>query len=139
MARLRSNATRRAPMGVAPETVAKETRGRTISPETPVAIRAKDGGVDDELRAYVHQRAGFKLGKYAPQVDRISVRFEDMNGPKGGADSQCTVKVVLSRHESVVVEVVEADYRQAFDHAIDSTERAVRRTIERIRERTRRG
>jgi ribosome-associated translation inhibitor RaiA len=95
--------------------------------------------VDEELREYVHQRAGFKLGKYAPQVDRISVRFEDLNGPKGGPDSRCAVKVALSRHESVVVEVVEADYRQAFDHAMDATERAVRRTLERVRDKARRG
>jgi ribosome-associated translation inhibitor RaiA len=126
-------------MGVAPEKVSKEARGRTISPETPVAIRARDGGVDEELREYVHQRAGFKLGKYAPQVDRISVRFEDLNGPKGGPDSRCAVKVALSRHESVVVEVVEADYRQAFDHAMDATERAVRRTLERVWDKARRG
>lgn len=125
-------------MGVAPEAVTKEARGRTVSPETPVAIRARDGGVDDALRDYVHQRTGFKLGKFAPRVDRISIRFEDVNGPKGGTDSRCAVKVTLTRHESVVVEVVEADYRLAFDHAIDACERAVRRTLERVRSKARR-
>jgi ribosome-associated translation inhibitor RaiA len=126
-------------MGVAPEAVSKEARGRTISSETPVAIRARGIEVDDELREYIHQRAGFKLGKYAPQIDRISVRLEDINGPRGGADSRCAVKVALSRHESVVVEVVDENHRLAFDHAMDATERAVRRTIERDRKIARRG
>lgn len=133
MTRSRRNATRRAPMGVASEAVAKEKRGRTISPETPVAIRARGVEIEDELREYIHQRAGFKLGKFATRIDRISVRLEDINGPKGGPDSRCAVKVVLSRHESIVVEVVEADYRLAFDRAIDTSERAVRRALERVR------
>ena len=138
MPRLRSNDTRRAPMGVASESASKETRGRTVSPNTPVAIRARGIEVDDDLREYIHQRAGFKLGKFAAQIDRVSVRLEDINGPKGGADCRCAVKVAVTRHESVVVEVVDENHRVAFDHAMDATERAVRRALERDRTKARR-
>lgn len=135
----RSRSTRRAPMGVAATATPRAVRGRTDSPETPLAVRAKDVEVDADLRAYVAKRAGFKLGKYAPAIERITVRFEDLNGPKKGAPAdRCAIKVVISRHESVLVEVVDASPRTAFDNCIDSVERAVRRALEKTKTKARR-
>src|SRR5690606_28177277 len=82
----RSNrSTRRAPIGVAANAKPRAERGRTAAPETPLAVRAKDVEVDAELREYVAKRAGFKLGKFANAIERITVRFEDLNGPKKGS------------------------------------------------------
>lgn len=136
----RSNSsTRRAPIGVAANAKPRAEQGRTSAPETPLSVRAKDVEVDAALRAYVAQRAGFKLGKFANAIERITVRFEDLNGPKKGAPAdRCAIKVVISRHESVLVEVVEHDPRVAFDTAIDSTERAVRRALEKPKSKARR-
>lgn len=136
----RSNSsTRRAPIGVAANAKPKADRGRTTAPETPLAVRAKDVTVDAALREYVTKRAGFKLGKFANAIERITVRFEDLNGPKKGAPAdRCAIKVVISRHESVLVEVVEHEPRAAFDNAIDSVERAVRRALEKTKSKARR-
>lgn len=124
--------TRRAPMGVAANIVPRTARGRTDAPATPVAIRTRGVEVDDTLRAYIHKRCGFKLGKFARSIERVSIRLEDVSGPTGAPGRRCAVKVSLAAvHESVLVQVVEADPRAAFDAAIDATERAVRRTIER--------
>jgi ribosome-associated translation inhibitor RaiA len=120
-------------MGVAANLEPRNRRGRTDSPRTPVAIRARGIEVDAALDDYIHERCGFKLGKFAEAIDRISVRLEDVGGPKGAPSMRCAVKVVLSRHESIVVEVVEGDHRGAFDHAIDATARAVNRAREKGR------
>ncbi len=137
MADRKKGPTRRAPMGTAANAEPRASRGRTDAPTTPVALRASGVEVDDALRAYIHVRCGFKLGKFAERIERVSVRLEDVNGPKGGASRRCAVKVVLTRHESVVVEVVDVDHRAAFDHAIDSAERAVRRSLDRVRTKAR--
>jgi ribosome-associated translation inhibitor RaiA len=132
MARIgRTKETRRAPMGVAANKSPRAARGRTESPETPIALRAKGVELDSELRDYISKRAGFKLGKFATAIERISVRFEDLNGPKGSPADRCAIKVVISGQQSVMVEVVDATPRAAFDNCIDSVERAVRRTLER--------
>ncbi len=130
--------TRRSPMGTEANALPRATRGRTDAPATPVALRASGVEIDDQLREYIHVRCGFKLGKFAERIERVSVRLEDVNGPKGGASRRCAVKVVVTRHESVVVEVVDVDHRAAFDHAIDSAERAVRRSLDRVRVKARR-
>lgn len=136
----RSNSsTRRAPIGVAANEKPRAEQGRTSAPETPLSVRTKDVDVDAELREYVAKRAGFKLGKFANAIERITVRFEDLNGPKKGSPAdRCAIKVVISRHESVLVEVVEDDPRVAFDTAIDSVERAVKRALEKTKSKARR-
>lgn len=134
----KNGATRRAPMGVAANLEPRTVRGRTNAPRTPVAIRARGVEVDDVLDEYIRERCGFKLGKFADAIDRISIRLEDVGGPKGAPSMRCAVKVVLSRHESIVVEVVEGDHRSAFDHAIEAAARAVNRTRDRDRAKARR-
>ena len=129
---------RRAPMGVAAAEKPRAVRGKTISPETPLTLRARGVEVDAELRAYIAKRAGFKLGKFALEIEQTMVRLEDISGPKGAPARRCAVKVTLSRHESVVVEIVDYDHRAAFDHAMDSAERAVRRAIEKDKTKARR-
>lgn len=133
----RSKKTRRAPMGVAANQEPRNLRGRTASAETPLALRARGVEVDDELRDYIAKRAGFKLGKFAPSIERTTVRFEDIAGPKGAPAIRCAIKVVLPRQGSVVVEVIDSDARAAFDHCIDAVERAVRRTLDKSKTKAR--
>lgn len=108
----------------------KRRAGKTDAAETPLEIRNLDGAVDDALHAWVHERLGRQLGKYAPQIERIDVRFGDENGPKGGIDRCCMVHVVLSALAPVVVEMRAGDDREAFDLAAGRAERAVKRTMQ---------
>lgn len=124
-------------MGIRAGTVMKGARGRTDAEQTPLTLRARrtDG---DDLRSYARKRAGFKLGKFASRIERVTVRLDDESGPKGAPLSVCSVKVVISRLESVVVTAADADVRAALDTALDGAERAVRRTVERAKSRARR-
>jgi hypothetical protein len=72
---------------------------------------------------------GAKLGKYAGRIERLSVRFEDANGPRGAVDTVCRVKVVLSGLDSVVFESCGRDVAEATSLAAAGVERAVRRAL----------
>lgn len=129
---------RRAPMGVAAAEQPRAERGKTTSPETPLTLRTRGVEVDDELRVYIAKRAGFKLGKFALEIERTTVRLEDISGPKGAPARRCSVNVTLSRHESVVVEIVDYDHKAAFDHAMDSVSCAVSRALAKDKTKARR-
>src|SRR5690606_13307277 len=86
---------------------------------------------DADARQRIHDRFGRKLGKFAPHIERASVRIFDVNGPRGGQDTACRVKVVLSGSASVVTEETASTAAAASDRAVDSVERAVRKAVER--------
>jgi ribosome-associated translation inhibitor RaiA len=119
-------------------TVARSDRrasGRTWAPKTPLAVRTADLVVDPELRDRILRRLGERLGKFAPHIERLTVRFEDVNGPRGGIDVVCRIKAVISGLPSLIVTERAGTAAQAFDRAGLRLERAVRRAIGRARER----
>ena len=89
--------------------------------------------LSDHERALTRRKLGLKLGKFLPAIERVSVRVADVNGPRGGVDQTCRVKVVLSGLPSVVVENQAASRNAAIDGALVGAERAVRRTLRRRR------
>ena len=89
--------------------------------------------LDDDEQAYIRRKLGMKLGKFATSIERISVRVTDMNGPRGGVDQLCNVKVVLSGLPSVVIERRHAALHAAIDDALRAMERAVQRSVRRRR------
>ena len=128
---------KRAPFAATVSRPERRASGRTWAPSTPLAVRTSGLALDEDLRLRIHRRLGLRLGKFAPRIERLTVRFNDVNGPRGGIDVACRIKVVISGLPSVVVTELAGDPVQAFDLAGQRIERAVRHTIGRARERGR--
>ena len=111
----------------------KLTRNRTHAVPPPAHIRVLGGQIEDDDREQIGRKLGMKLGKFAASIERITVRLSDANGPKGGRDQVCQIKVVISGLPSVVVEERDAAFQRAIDRAISSTALAVRRSLRRRR------
>ncbi|WP_437729433.1 HPF/RaiA family ribosome-associated protein [Sorangium sp. So ce861] len=88
-------------------------------------------GIDEATRAHVRQSLGAKLGRFALRIERLTVRFTDVNGPRGGVDVTCDVKVVLSGRPSVVYQTRGQEPREAIDRAVPGIVRAVQSALER--------
>ncbi|HNP37546.1 MAG TPA: HPF/RaiA family ribosome-associated protein [Woeseiaceae bacterium] len=99
----------------------------------PTYIRSVDSVLSSGDRQYLRRKLEQKLRKFAPAVERSSVRVEDINGPRGGADKRCRIKVVLRGLPSVVVEELHESLQAAMDGALNRMERAVRRATDRRR------
>ena len=126
---------KRAPFAATVSRPDRRAGGRTWAPKTPLAVRTSGLAVDPDLRLRVRRRLGWRLGKFAPHIERLTVRFEDVNGPRGGIDVACRIKAVISGVPSVVVTELAKNPVAAFDRAGQRIERVVRRTIGRARER----
>jgi len=81
----------------------------------------------------MRHKLGRRLGKFADSIERVSVRMEDANGPRGGVDQVCRIKVVLRGLPSVVFEERDAALNAVVDRALAGVERAVRRSLQRRR------
>jgi hypothetical protein len=109
----------------------KGARGRAAAP--PAHIRVLGVELDPDDRTYIRRKLGTKLGKFGSSIDRVSVRVEDVNGPRGGVDHEARIKVVLSDLPSVVFVQRDASLAAAIDRALAGSERAVRRAVQRKR------
>ena len=129
------NVGKRAPLADRVPKPIKRTAGRSAAQVTPANVRVDGVTLEEEDRAYIRRRLGEKLGKYAGSIERVTVRVRDINGPRGGVDLLCRIKVVLSGLPSVVVEHQAARLQPALTRALAGVERAVRRTLQRRRTR----
>jgi len=127
------DSSRRAPLVDRVARSMKRLGDRTAAAQTPAHIRVVGVPLDRADQDYLRRKLGRKLGKFAPAIERTSVRIEDANGPRGGIDKRCEIKVVLSGLPSVVVTEQHDSLQAAMDRALDRTERAVRRALERKR------
>lgn len=93
----------------------------------------------EDTREHIRRRLARQLEKLGPQATRATVRFEDVNGPRGGRDVVCRVKLVLTGKASIVTETRGAEAREAFDLAAAPAGRAALRALAATRTRRRRG
>ena len=108
---------------------AKRAADRDSAERITAHVRVIGVRLDEEQEGYIRRKLGTKLGKYATSIERISVRLTDVNGPRGGVDQRCRIKVVLSALPSVVVERRDAEIEAAIDTALRATSEAVRRIV----------
>jgi ribosome-associated translation inhibitor RaiA len=96
-------------------------------------------GLDDPtLRGFVTRKlhAVTRRLRTAPVTARLG--FTDVNGPKGGPDTRCSLTLRWPRRPTVHVEDVAVSPRLAFDEALARLERRLERGVEQARDRRRR-
>lgn len=99
----------------------------------PAHVRVTGVGLNNDDHADIRRKLGRKLGKFAWSIERVTVRARDVNGPRGGVDQECSVKVVLSGLPSVIVTRRHAALHVAIDEALNAVAQAVRRSVRRRR------
>jgi hypothetical protein len=117
------------------KTLAKKAERKRIVPITPTSLRVDGVRLDDEDRADIRRRTRTLFGRYGAVVERVTVRIRDVNGPRGGVDIECRIKVVLSGFPSVVAERRTAKLETAFKGALTAAGSSVSQALRRRRTR----
>jgi ribosomal subunit interface protein len=102
-----------------------------------IEVQARNFSLTQALHGYVRRRIGFALSARHPHIERIQVLLCDVNGPRGGRDKRCQVRVALPGQATVVIEDIESNLYRAIDRAADRTSRTVARRLERQRDKSR--
>ena len=95
-----------------------------------ITIQSRSFKLTDALRNHVQTRLGFTFSRASNRVQFIQVRLSDLNGPRGGIDKRCSVKVSMGGLPDVVVEDVQTDMYLAIDRAASRAARTVMRRLE---------
>ncbi len=98
-----------------------------------VDIRARRGRLSRNLEELLERRVWFALAKFGGRIRRISALLEDINGPRGGEDQRCRIKVSLVPSGSIIAEATSADVAAAVGRAAERVARRVRDALDRKR------
>ena len=116
------------------EQAARSTRrkfGRTVARQTPTYIRSMGSALDEVHRDYLRRKLHRVLEKFGSAIERTSVRLEDVNGPRGGIDKRCQVKIVVRGLPTVYVDERDSSVQAAMDRALGRANHAVRQALQR--------
>jgi regulator of nucleoside diphosphate kinase len=97
-------------------------------------IRHLNLPVSDALREFTRRRVERALRPYQENVFRVDVRTKDVNGPRGGVDTRCTVTVELTAaKQKIVVRNKSVDAYAAIQGACARINEALSRALGRQR------
>lgn len=120
-----------------PRTPAKSRPRATARAALPIAVRSRTD-VSRRVKREVQEQVAAHLAAHATLIERVTVRFDDVNGPRGGVDIDCEVKVDVSGLPSVIVTERGESPGAAFASALPRVTRAVRKELDRHGRRARR-
>lgn len=99
-----------------------------------IEIRTQGVVVSDELQEHIERCVNFGLDWAEQDVNRVVISLSDINGPRGGNDKRCHLRIPLSRMRDVVIEEVAADLQAVVAHAVDRASCSLERRLSRQRE-----
>lgn len=98
-------------------------------------VRLRGLGIDSTpaIEEHTGRRLRFAVGRFSDRIEDVTVRFEDVNGPRGGVDMLCRMVAHLRPGGAVRVEERGEDLYATIDRAADRIGRALRRELSRRR------
>lgn len=87
-------------------------------------------GVDadrGEIVSFVREKLERVKGRFKLSGSEIAVWLRDSNGPRGGIDQECSIRLHRGRHATVVVKCTHSSVRLAILGAIARLRRALTR------------
>ncbi len=83
-----------------------------------------------DLNDYVRRRLHFALGRFSGKIRSVSVRLTDVNGPRGGIDKCCDIRVNVGLRQEVIVRERQNNIHAAVAFAVERADRAVQRQLD---------
>lgn len=99
-----------------------------------IVIQARGFDLSAGLREHVERRLHFALDWAQYHVSRVVVSLSDINGPRGGEDKRCRIRVAMVGAPELAIDDTERDLYVAIDRAVDRVGRTLSRRLARQRE-----
>ena len=104
--------------------------------EQPIEFVIRDTRPDiaESVRQYGIHRLSFALRRFKHRIRHVTVRLIDLNGPRRGVDSRCSMIADLSDGRRIVVDATTAWPFASITRAADRLTEAMRREFRRSAE-----
>ena len=109
----------------------KRSAGTTPVSATPLRIYVAGADLSTDDKARFRELLGRRLWRFGGDITRAAVRFEDINGPRGGKDIVCRIKLSAVGLGEMVVEARDVAPEPAFRRASTMVKTAIERALDR--------
>lgn len=103
-----------------------------------IDIQALGFPITPALEMHAKRRLRFGLTRHSDRIKLVVVRMGDQNGPRGGVDKFCRIRVYLADAPMAIVVDIGTDLYAVIDRTADRVGRAVVRHLDRSRHHVRR-
>lgn len=90
-----------------------------------------DDAFPKKIHEVVQRRVNMKFSRFADIIRDVTITLKDLNGPRGGVDTSCSIVVRLKQAQPVVIEERSDKVKQAFMRAIERAGRTLARQARR--------
>lgn len=94
-----------------------------------IDVRATNIPLTDAIAQYATRRVTAGLSRFTGVVRAVAVRFCDENGPKGGKDMTCRVRVDIGPGAALMIEERSSDLYAAIGSAVSRARSLVARKL----------
>lgn len=93
------------------------------APQFDLEISDLAGSINLENRHLIENRSRFALRRFASRIRHLRMSLVDENGPKGGRDTRCKIRLKLEGRGEVVADAIHVDPLRASTDAISKARR----------------
>jgi putative sigma-54 modulation protein len=104
-----------------------------------IDIQTRGFETTESIRDYASRRLQFAISWIGSNVSGVNVTLSDLNGPKGGRDKCCAIRLQIAGEPSVLIADKEVDLYVAIDRSADRCKSLLARRMSRRRERANSG
>jgi len=97
-----------------------------------IDIRGSCFPVTAALMDHAERRLRFALSRRCDRIVRVAVLVGDSNGPRGGTEAFCRIRILLKRAPEVLIEVTGAELYAVIDRAAERARRNVAKRVNRL-------
>ena len=94
-------------------------------------IRARGVELSDDLKEHIDRSFRFAITRFGERIQRVRVVLHDVNGPRGGEDIHCKVRVNLVGPGEVIVDEISLDPFVAVARASERVSQSIARRLAR--------
>lgn len=95
-----------------------------------IVLNAKGFEDSEVIKGFAETKIRFALARFGPKIRHIDVMLSDINGPKGGEDKRCRVKLSFDALSSIVIQETCDDIYEAITLNAARLKRTVSRHID---------
>lgn len=95
-----------------------------------IHINGREVKPSHRLREHIQRRLNFALQRFALHIRKLHVQVRDLNGPRGGVDKSCQLKIFFISGANRVLEERAPSAYLAIDSLVDKAATAIARRLQ---------